>query len=157
MIEKFGPREQAVRDSLDTRRAGIINSLGHGPRDCFAGLFNGALVHSAFVDAKDSLFIGKSECEHDWQQNWAVLEAAGLVEFTLTPNTSPSGHMSTIFTWRVTKKGWQVREDDIKWYHELMQAIRDDEAQEQVRQIATLDATADNAPLWAQQNGMGDP
>lgn len=120
-------KEQAVRDSLPTRPANVIQSLGQEAERTFAGLFNGALRKGSI--RRDALFIGKAECEWYWPQAWQTLKGAGLIDYSLKeePNHPTIGGTTNYLTWSVTDLGWDVRNDDIKWFHELMDARDSDE------------------------------
>lgn len=136
-----GPNEVRVRETMQHRLAGVLDALPMRARDCFAGLFNGALQHNARVDPRnDSLFIGKAECEWDWRESWSALQNSGLVTFTLTPTTYESGHQTILFAWDITEKGWKVREDDIAWYREFVAAKDADEKLEAEEKCVPLAA-----------------
>jgi len=108
-------REQAVRDTLPHRPAGIIKAAPHNVQNCFAGIFNGA-HDKAWLRPDGSLFIGKAECEWDWQDTWGALKELGLVEWRLEerPNHPGVGGATTYFIWNVTDKGFVVREDAMR-------------------------------------------
>lgn len=129
-----GPREQAVRASLEGRPAGILARLDPEPggtERCdyvFAALHNGALV-TGYVSPTNTLFIGKAEAEWGWPACWEKLRDAGLIEFETyeTPSKKPGYEPLVRLRWRVTELGDKVREDDLAWFNELLDARRDDE------------------------------
>jgi hypothetical protein len=127
MLEQ-GPREQAVRATLNDRPAGIIYSASRRAQRCFAGFFNGALSRG-HVTPSGGLFIGKAECEWDWQNTWAELKTLGLIEWTdeHRPNHPDIGGTSHYVHVSITDKGREVRADDLKWFNELMDAKRADD------------------------------
>ena len=133
----MGPKEAAVRATLANRPASILyldGTIGHQINRCFAGLFNGA--RQGHLTPNGGLFLGKAECEWDWEEVWPALQALELVEYRLEEVPAPgavSGKM-TKFHWSITDKGHDVREDDIKYFRELMDARTADEAAEQEAQ-----------------------
>lgn len=122
--------EQAVRATLANRPAGVLAGLPHDAETCFAGLFNGALGTGTVYPG--GLFIGKSECERNWPEAWEALREAGLVEWRLeeVPNHPKVGGFTTKLHWSVTDKGWEVRDDDLAWFRELMTAMRRDSSED---------------------------
>lgn len=128
MSLKRGPREQAVWDTLPSRPAGIINATPNDVNGCFAGIFNGCQSRGSLYE--DSLKIGKAECEWNWRHTWGALKALGLIDWREETVDAP-GAKSGKATWvhlTVTDKGHDVREDDVKWFRELMNARREDES-----------------------------
>lgn len=129
---KRGPREQDVWDGLRVRPAGVINATSRLANGCFAGLFNGANQKGVIFKPGQSPSFGKAECEWAWPDGWNELKALGLVEWTETeqpchPSFGDVPPMIYIH-WTVTERGWQVRDDDLKWFRELMNARQADEA-----------------------------
>ncbi len=126
---QVGPKEQAVRDTLPNRPAGIINAVENKVSDCFAGIFNGC-GSRGYLSADDGLKIGKAECEWSWRETWGALKSLGLIDWTEEekPNHPDIGGTSRYVHLTVTDKGHDVREDDLKWFRELMDARRADEA-----------------------------
>jgi hypothetical protein len=126
----MGPKEQEVRATLTSRPAGVLYKSEEARKvnSCFAGLFNGARSRG-WMSPKGGLSLGKAECEWDWQEIWPRMVLMGLVEFELKPrpNHPDFGGFSADFTWGVTDFGLTVREDDNKYFKELMEAIRADE------------------------------
>ena len=133
-----GPNEQAIRDTLASRPAGLINKEhSHGFDDpiaaverTFTGLFHGARSPGS-IRSKGGLFVGKAECEWDWSAAWETLRDMGLIEYRLEekPNHHSFGGTTTYVHWSITEKGWQTLEDDLKWFNELMDARIKDEAE----------------------------
>jgi hypothetical protein len=123
-----GPREKAVRATLASRPAGVINdpSVHLKVRQCFTGMFAGCSRTGTLHG--DSLKIGKSECEWDWRETWGALKALGLIDWREETRTAPSGARITDVHLTITEKGHQVRMDDQKWFEELMEARLQDEA-----------------------------
>jgi hypothetical protein len=127
-----GPREEAVRAALLSRPAAVLYSddddLLQKVARCFAGLHNGAL--QGHLNPGGGLFVGKAECEWDWQQVWPRMVQLGLVEFRLTPRANHPQHASHAFTalfeWRVTEYGQRVQEDDLRYFDELVDAMTAD-------------------------------
>lgn len=131
---KPGQNEHAVRSTLPARPAGILwgNDVLQRTRSCFAGFFNGAKKTGSLYNG--ALKIGKAECEWDWQETWAALQDLGLITYTVETRTAPSGYEITDVTWTLTPKGRQVREDDLKYFDELMFAIQLDEKLNEARE-----------------------
>jgi len=125
---KRGPREQGVFDTLPNRPAGIINAAEDRVSSCFAGIFNGCLARG-HLSQDDSLKIGKAECEWDWRETWGELKRLGLIDWTEeeTPNHPSVGGTSRYVHLTVTDKGREVRDDDMRWFRELMDARTADE------------------------------
>lgn len=124
----IGPRERAVRDGLAKRPAAVIDGASKEASDCFAGLFNGAL-RTGHIGPNDDLFIGKSECERGWRASWGELRDLGLVEWSTEQSFRTDGvplEGRQELRWRITEKGWGVRDDDVKYFHEIIGASRDD-------------------------------
>lgn len=124
----MGPKEQAVRATLPGRPAAMLyeeTDLGRKIFSCFAGLFNGAF--QGRITAKGGLFVGKAECEWDWQEVWPAMKELGLVDYSIDEVTHPSGYVSKNLHWNITEKGFEVRDDDIKYFRELMDAMAEDD------------------------------
>lgn len=124
----MGPKEIAVRATLPSRpAAGLYDGtdLGRKINHCFAGLFNGA--RQGWLTGNGGLFLGKAECEWDWQEVWPEMKARDLVDYEIVEVTHPTGHISKEFHWNVTDNGRKVRKDDDAYFHELMAAMRADE------------------------------
>lgn len=120
--------EQLVLESLGDRPAGIIASAPINVRNCFAGMFNGCKATGS-IGLNDHLFIGKAECEWDWRETWGDLKTRGLIDWreeTIDAPGAVGGKMTKVHL-RITDKGWDVREDDVKWFRELMSARDEDE------------------------------
>lgn len=131
----MGPLEQKVRDSLKSRAAGVLDAIS-GPvgaferaDNVFAALFNGATSEGTFWP-NGRLFIGKAEAEWGWPAQWEKLRDAGLIEYELyeTPNHPSFGGTTTKLRWSITDKGWEVRNDDLAYFREVMAARDQDEA-----------------------------
>jgi hypothetical protein len=123
----MGPKESAVRMTLGQRPAGeLYHDADPRVRRCFTGLFNGA--RHGHVTGNDGLFLGKAECEWDWEEVWPAMKGQDLVDYNIEEVTHPSGHISKEFRWLITDKGHEVRTDDIKYFRELMAAMEEDEA-----------------------------
>lgn len=125
-----GPHEQAVRDGLQSRLAAIINDTSNKVQGCFAGFFNGChATGSLWGDDDKFLSIGKAECEWEWRETWGSLKALGLIDWTERTIPAPgakSGKMTEVHL-AITDKGHAVRDDDLKWFRELMNARERDE------------------------------
>jgi len=125
-----GPKETAVRATLAKRPAGALATLPRDVRYCFAGLFNGAFQHNAYVTAKGHFSCGKAECEWGWPGDWEKLRDAGLITFSTERKDAPGAidgyHVKV--TWGITDEGWKVRDDDLAYFRELMAARDQDEA-----------------------------
>jgi len=130
MTRTIGKKEAAVRATLATRPCAVLYALKHqGAKSCFAGFFNGALRRGR-IYGDGGLFIGKAECEWDWQETWAELRDLGLINYTLITKPAPgavSGKMTEV-TLEITEKGRRVREDDMAYFRALMDAMHEDEA-----------------------------
>jgi len=124
-----GPKENAVRATLATRPAGILDAFDNRVSNCFAGLFNGAR-REGIIWPNGSLFVCKAECEWGWPGDWEKLRDAGLLTFRLEerPNHPSIGGTTAYVPWSITKKGWDVRDDDLAYFNELMDARRKDES-----------------------------
>ena len=124
-----GPKETAVRATLATRPAGILEGFERGVRNCFKGLFNGA-SREGHIWPNGAFKVGKAECEWGWPGDWEKLRDAGLLTFRLDarPNHPSIGGSTTYVPYSITDKGWDVREDDIAYFRELMAAREKDEA-----------------------------
>lgn len=124
-----GPKEAAVRATLPSRPAGIIQNVENNVNGCFAGFFNGCLSKGSLHNGH--LSIGKSECEWDWEETWGKLRELGLITWTTeqVPNHHTIGGHTTYVHLTITDKGWEVRNDDLKWFRELMDARDQDEAE----------------------------
>ena len=125
-----GPKEQAVWDGVTSRPAGIINGASKDANRCFAALFNGARKGwCSKPDAAPSF--GKAEAEWAWPHGWSELKALGLVTWTSkeVPCHPSFGNVPPMvdIEWTITDKGWDVRDDDLKWFRELMDARDADE------------------------------
>jgi hypothetical protein len=120
--------EQAVCETLKTRPAGIINGAPRNVQTCFAGLFHGAHSPASYVPGF-SFYCGKAECEWDWRETWGALRDLGLMEWSENEEDAPGavGGKQVKVPWSITDKGWDVREDDLKWFDELLAARRRDE------------------------------
>jgi hypothetical protein len=125
-----GPKEQLVWDGMPSRPAGLINQASRSANSCFAALFNGARNGTIFKPGQNPVF-GKAEAEWAWPDGWNELRALGLVEWTERErpchprfNEPPMIEID----WHVTDEGHKVREDDLKWFRELMNARDQDEA-----------------------------
>lgn len=125
----MGPKEIAVRATLPDRAAAVLyerTDLGRKVRRCFAGLFNGA--RQGWLQPNGGLFLGKAECEWDWQEVWPALKEKGLVDYEIVKDTSPTtGHVTERFQWNITPKGHEVRRDDTGYFAKLMEAIYEDD------------------------------
>jgi len=126
---KRGPREAAAYATRTGRASGVLDTISREASRCFTGLFNGASQHSAYVTSKGSFFCGKAECEWGWPKDWEDLRDQGLITFSTDRQDAPGAidgyHVKV--TWDITEKGWKVREDDLAWFGELMDARRQDE------------------------------
>lgn len=124
----MGPKEQTVRETLSNRPAGLLEAISREATRCFAGLFNGARSHG-WIGQGGGLIIGKAECQWDWEKTWPELRDAGLITWTTEdrPNHPDFGGHTTHIDWKITDKGWDVREDDLRYFNELMTAMTDDE------------------------------
>jgi len=125
-----GPREKAVRDTLTSRPAGIINDAPNNVNSCFAGFFNGCRSRGSIV-GDDGLFIGKAECEWNWRETWGALRDLGLIEWREETVDAP-GAKGGKMTWvhlTITTKGHDVRDDDLKWFREFCAAQDADKAE----------------------------
>jgi len=123
-----GPKEEAVRATLATRDAGILDALPHNVLYCLLGLFAGARSPGRVVNG--NLFVGKAECEWDWEETWTALKNAGLVEWSTTerPNHPRIGGTTIYLDWLITEKGSAARDDYWRWSDELMIARAEDRA-----------------------------
>ena len=119
-----GPKEKAVRDTLTNRPAGELTKLEREDSRCFTAMFNGAHTPGR-IFGKMGLKCGKAECEWNWPEGWKRLQDAGLIEFNIVTR-EPASFDEVHF--RITGRGHTVREDDIKWFNELMAARHADEA-----------------------------
>ena len=127
-----GPREQEVWDGRDARLAGVIYATSRSAQNGFAGLFNGANSKGVIFKPGQRPSFGKAECEWAWPDGWNELKSIDLVEWSETkqpchPSFGDVPPMIYIH-WKITDKGWKVREDDLKWFNELMSARDADEA-----------------------------
>lgn len=116
--------EKAVRDSLLSRPAGVINGATREAQGCFAALFNGARNGTIFKPGQRPFF-GKAEAELAWPDGWNELRGLGLVEWTEREKPChPSFNAAPMIeiVWQITDKGRDVRDDDLKWFRELMDA-----------------------------------
>jgi hypothetical protein len=121
-------KEQQVRDTLPNRPAGMINGLSREAQTTFAGLFNGGYKQGWFLP-NGSLHMGKAECEWHWPAAYEELRDAGLIKYHTEDRPHAKGGGSTTYLINeITERGWDVREDDLKWFRELMDAMRADEA-----------------------------
>ena len=134
----IGPNESAVWETLGSRLAGLINRAhSHSLEDdpiaaverTFTGLFNGARSPGS-VWPTGGLFVGKAECEWDWPAAWENLREMGLIEYHLEerPNHPSFGGATTYVHWSITDNGWETREDDLKFFNEVLDARGKDEA-----------------------------
>jgi hypothetical protein len=125
----MGPNETRVRATLPERKAAIINGASRAAADCFSGFFNGA-SSTGHVLRDGSLKIGKAECEWDWQQTWPELMRLGLIGWTEEerPNHPDIGGTSRYVHLTITDLGREVREDDNRYFRDLMDAMRADES-----------------------------
>ena len=128
MPRQQGPKETAVRATLSGRLAETITEASAGARSCFAGFFNGASSRGS-IWPDGSLKIGKSECEWDWEDNWAELKALGLIDWQIEtkPNHPSIGGESKFVHLTITEKGRAVRADDLAYFRALMDAMDADE------------------------------
>lgn len=113
--------EQAVRESLQNRPAGALQQWGRGGGHrsvsaTFASLFNGAQKGSIFPNGVFKC--GKAEAEWGWPENWDRLVEAGLITYDIVDGP---GDWKTV-NWSITDKGWDIREDDLAYFKELMDA-----------------------------------
>ena len=121
----MGPRETAVRAGLGERPCGALYAgedaeASRLERVTFAALFNGAgqgLIGPAGFSC------GKAEAEMGWPGAWAGLQTKGLISF----ETGPEGPAGIPVEWSVTAAGYQARNDDLRFFRELMGAIDLDE------------------------------
>ncbi len=123
----MGPHEAEVRRTLPGRPAGILYDVDPRVSQCFAGLFNGARQGHLWPNGK--LYVGKAECEWDWEQVWPVLRALGLVIYEIRETKHPTGYVSQDFLWSITEKGHTVREDDNQFFRDLMDAMQKDRSE----------------------------
>lgn len=135
MSIEVGPKERAVRATLPNRPAAVLyerDDITRKINHCFAGLFNGARSRGWISPPRAGLFLGKSECEWDWQQVWPAMRNLGLVDYYTQERPAPftSGIPWRIdFHWWITDKGWDVREDDLRYFRELTAAMDADESE----------------------------
>lgn len=130
LIPKSGPRmglkEQAVRATLPSRPAAILykdTALRRRLNRCFAGLFDGAV--QGRITPNGGLSLGNPDCERDWQKVWPAMKELGLVEYSIE-EVIERGVPSRHFYWNITDKGHQVREDALKYFRELMEAMAEE-------------------------------
>ena len=123
-----GPKEQAVWDTLESRPAGVINRAGREANLCFAALFNGARNGMAPASGWKPTF-GKAEAEWAWPDGWNELRDLGLVEWKeIQRPYHPSFPPMVEIVWSITEKGWEVRNDDLAWFREIIN-VRDQDEQ----------------------------
>ena len=125
-----GSQEKAVWDGMPNRLAGVINQASREASRCFAALFNGARKGTIFKPGQAPVF-GKAEAEWAWPNGWNELRSLGLVEWSEVERPChPSFNSPPMvdIVWTITDKGWSVRDDDLKWFRELMDARDRDES-----------------------------
>lgn len=157
-----GPKELAVRATLSERPAGLIERIelppekrsdAHGSvENTFAALFNGARQGYGHPERGPSF--GKAEAEWGWPNAWYALRDAGLITITESIEEAPGavGGKSLRVEWGVTDLGWQVRDDDLAYFRELMDARRADEADAIAIPDAELEPFAREAAVaWCNQ------
>lgn len=116
-----------MRATLPSRPAALLHEdtdLRHKIARCFTALFCGA--RQGHVQPGAGLFLGKAECEWDWQEVWPAMKDLGLVDYKIDEVTHPTGCVTKDFRWNVTEKGHDVRDDDNKYFEELMTAMGQD-------------------------------
>lgn len=120
-----GKNEQAVRSTLPSRPAGLIATADNAVQSCFAALFSGAQRGIIFKPGQKPSF-GKAEAEWAWPDGWNELRRLGLVTWveTETPCHPSFGDVPPMveIDWQITKRGLEVRDDDLKWFREIMDA-----------------------------------
>lgn len=132
----WGPEEMRVIATLPDRPAGLLEKIelaedergdAYGTVDrTFAALFNGAM--SGRMMHGDTPWFGKAEAEWGWPNAWAALRDAGLVTWEIKRETHPGGDFD-YFHWQITDLGWKVRDDDLAYFRERMNARDKDESQ----------------------------
>jgi hypothetical protein len=122
---------EEIRATLADRPAGILERIHFEGEDrfcradyTFAALFNGAINPAHYVPAAGmgTFFAGKAEAERGWPLAWEALRDAGLIEYREEEVAAPGavgGKMIDVH-WSVTALGWQVREDDLAFYKEMV-------------------------------------
>lgn len=127
MSLEMGPREKAVRASLEGRPASLWHNLPERPHasgsasSTFASFFNGA--RKGMITTNGHFSCGKAEAEWGFPEAWDQLVTAGLITYEIVESEVPGWKD---VPWEITELGWQVREDELKWFHELMDAQRAD-------------------------------
>lgn len=95
--------------------------LSQGAYWCFAGFFNGAINPAyVLVPEDDGLSVGKAECEWDWRKNWAELQAAGLMTYTVVPVRCRDNKEILHVYWQITPAGSKYREEDLRRFNEQL-------------------------------------
>ena len=124
----IGKNEKAIRDGLKDRPAFRRRNLSREAQITFDGLFNGALSKGSF-NKNGALFIGKAECEWHWPDAYNELRDTGLLEYRTyeVDNHSDIGGQTTFLDWRITELGWEVRQDDLAYFNESLEAMEQDE------------------------------
>lgn len=120
---KRGPKEQAVWDARLNRPAGVILAASKEASRCFAGIFNGCSSRGViFKPDTDHLSIGKAECEWDWRKTWGELKSLGLIDWREEDVPCHDGRKMIYVHLSVTEKGHEVRDDDLAFFRQLMDA-----------------------------------
>lgn len=124
----MGPKEIAVRATLDGRPASTLRGIDRAAQNCFAGFFSGAKSTGTILQPEaDDLSIGKSECEWDWRSTWGELKQAGLIDWTEEDVPCFDGSKMKRVHLTITEKGHSVRADDLAYFRDLMNAMDADE------------------------------
>jgi len=126
--------EMKVRKGLKKRPAGILAAIKRDEKKypahlTFAALFNGAI--QGRTTEKGGVFFGKAEAEWGWPHAWEQLRAAGLIEFRVDTEAGK-------IHWHITEKGYEVRQDDMAYFRELMAAMDADERAASTTQEQTV-------------------
>lgn len=146
----MGPKEQAVRATLAGRPAAILyeeSDLRRKINHCFAGLLNGARQQGR-VNATGGLFLGKAECEWDWEHVWPAMKDLGLVDYCITETTHPTGYVSKDFNWSITARGLEVRKDDIEYFCDLLDAMSADRPRDEPKDPPTTVREQHTPCVW---------
>lgn len=151
-----------MRGTMADRPAGLLERIelpeekrsdSHGSvENTFAALFNGARQGWGHPERGPSF--GKAEAEWGWPNAWYALRDAGLITITETIEDAPGlvGGKSLRVEWGVTELGWQVRDDDLAYFRELMSARRADEADAMAVADAELEPFAREAAIrWCNE------
>lgn len=106
-----------------------VYRLSREARRCFAGMFNGCKGKGIiFKPETDALFIGKAECEWDWRDTWGELKSHGLIDWREEDVPCHDGSKMKYVHLRITEKGQDWRDEDLRLYRIEMDRLKADES-----------------------------